>query len=68
MKRMRIYVGSLLLLLGIAEIILAVTEQAPATKVIVAIAFTALAALGGVIFLLPNWKREEKESLNQIPE
>ena len=39
MKKRRIYVGSILVLLGIVELILTVSDQASVTKLIVAIAF-----------------------------
>ena len=68
MKKMRIYVGSILVLLGIVELILTVSDQASVTKMIVAIAFTALAAFGGLFFILSEWKMEEKKSRNQISE
>jgi hypothetical protein len=55
-------------LLGIVELILTVSDQASVTKLIVAIAFTALAAFGGLFFILSEWKMMGKKSRNQISE
>lgn len=66
MKKARIYCGSILVLLCIVELFMLITNQESIIKMITAITFLALAAFGGLLFILWEWKKEEEKSQNQL--